>query len=104
MEAASKDPQIDAPSQSATLAVNGVTSDATTQNASVNDHEKQSNGSYETNKGEKQLNGDPEKNGSAVQPATESKPQAGGPPQVPDGGLQAWLQVLGAYMLFFNTW
>ncbi|ETS82739.1 hypothetical protein PFICI_04615 [Pestalotiopsis fici W106-1] len=23
---------------------------------------------------------------------------------VPDGGLQAWLQVLGAFFLFFNTW
>jgi hypothetical protein len=26
----------------------------------------------------------------------------GGPP--PDGGLTAWLQVLGGYFLFFNTW
>jgi len=41
----------------------------------------------------------------------EAKPNAapqapqgmpGGPP--PNGGLQAWLQVLGAWMLFFNTW
>lgn len=23
---------------------------------------------------------------------------------IPDGGLQAWLQVLGAHMLFFNSW
>ena len=31
------------------------------------------------------------------------KPQAGpGPP--PNGGLTAWLQVLGGWMLFFNTW
>jgi hypothetical protein len=22
----------------------------------------------------------------------------------PDGGLKAWLQVLGSWMLFFNTW
>lgn len=27
---------------------------------------------------------------------------APGPP--PNGGLQAWLQVLGSWMLFFNTW
>lgn len=26
----------------------------------------------------------------------------GGPP--PNGGLKAWLQVLGSWMLFFNTW
>lgn len=30
-------------------------------------------------------------------------PKAGLQP-VPDGGIQAWLQVLGSYMLFFNTW
>ena len=23
---------------------------------------------------------------------------------VPNGGLRAWLQVVGAFMLFFNTW
>jgi hypothetical protein len=26
----------------------------------------------------------------------------GGPP--PNGGLKAWLQVLGGFFLFFNTW
>ncbi|KAF2162590.1 hypothetical protein M409DRAFT_69147 [Zasmidium cellare ATCC 36951] len=25
-------------------------------------------------------------------------------PQCPDGGLQAWLQVLGSWMMIFNTW
>ncbi|KXL46368.1 MAG: hypothetical protein FE78DRAFT_89504 [Acidomyces sp. 'richmondensis'] len=30
------------------------------------------------------------------------KHQLGGPP--PNGGTQAWLQVLGSWMLFFNTW
>lgn len=23
---------------------------------------------------------------------------------IPDGGLQAWLQVVGAFFLWFNTW
>ena len=23
---------------------------------------------------------------------------------IPDGGLVAWLQVLGSFMIFFNTW
>ena len=27
-----------------------------------------------------------------------------GPPPIPNGGLQAWLQVLGAHFLWFNTW
>ncbi|KAK5115580.1 hypothetical protein LTR62_001239 [Meristemomyces frigidus] len=31
-----------------------------------------------------------------------SKPAGPGPP--PDGGTTAWLQVLGGYFLFFNTW
>ena len=26
------------------------------------------------------------------------------PSPVPDGGLTAWLQVVGGFMLFFNTW
>ena len=38
-------------------------------------------------------------------PATEEKPA---PPiglgPVPDGGAKAWMQVLGSWMLFFNTW
>lgn len=25
-------------------------------------------------------------------------------PQPPDGGLTAWLQVVGAFFLFFNSW
>ena len=35
-------------------------------------------------------------------PAGPPKGPPGGPP--PDGGLTAWLQVLGGYFLFFNTW
>ncbi|MCJ1333130.1 hypothetical protein MMC10_009824 [Thelotrema lepadinum] len=31
-----------------------------------------------------------------------NKPAGPGPP--PNGGLTAWLQVLGSFMLFFNTW
>ena len=31
-------------------------------------------------------------------------PAAKGPGPPPNGGLTAWLQVLGAFMLFFNTW
>lgn len=25
-------------------------------------------------------------------------------PKAPDGGLQAWLQVLGGFFIYFNTW
>ncbi|KAI4186836.1 MAG: hypothetical protein L6R41_003221 [Letrouitia leprolyta] len=32
------------------------------------------------------------------------KPMPSGPSLAPDGGLQAWLQVLGAFMLWFNSW
>lgn len=33
-----------------------------------------------------------------------SGPPAGGPPPPPDGGALAWLQVLSAFLLWFNTW
>lgn len=36
------------------------------------------------------------------QPPAAATPTGPGP--VPDGGTQAWLQVLGGWMLFFNTW
>lgn len=32
----------------------------------------------------------------------QDMPSGPGPP--PDGGLEAWLQVLGAFFLNFNTW
>lgn len=32
----------------------------------------------------------------------EAKPLAEEPP--PNGGLNAWLQVLGSFFLFFNSW
>ena len=45
-------------------------------------------------------------------PAPEIKDEVAAPPKpagppggpVPNGGTQAWLQVLGSWMLFFNTW
>lgn len=36
---------------------------------------------------------------NAVEP-----PKPTGPPPPPNGGLTAWLQVAGAFMIFFNTW
>ena len=32
------------------------------------------------------------------------KPVASPAKEVPDGGLVAWLQVAGAFSLFFNSW
>ncbi|KAH8883579.1 MFS general substrate transporter [Thozetella sp. PMI_491] len=42
----------------------------------------------------------------AVSVAAEPAPEPVAPtkPPVPDGGLQAWLQVVGAFFLWFNTW
>lgn len=34
---------------------------------------------------------------------SQPKPEANGSNAIPNGGLQAWLQVLGSFMLFFNT-
>lgn len=37
---------------------------------------------------------------SRVVCATSTKQLSG----IPDGGVRAWLQVLGSFMIFFNTW
>lgn len=50
--------------------------------------------------------------GSAAEPQASTaladkeaaRPAAGHDSPVPNGGLQAWLQVVGAFMIFFNTW
>ena len=45
-----------------------------------------------------------------VEDATEADEKSAAPPKSndpgppPNGGLKAWLQVLGGFMLFFNTW
>lgn len=45
-----------------------------------------------------------------VEAAAEAEAQPTGPPAhamgppPPNGGTKAWLQVLGSWMLFFNTW
>jgi hypothetical protein len=41
-----------------------------------------------------------------VKPPQQQGPPAGGPPggPPPNGGFKAWLQVLGSWFLFFNTW
>lgn len=36
--------------------------------------------------------------------ASENPPKPAGPPPPPNGGTKAWLQVLGAFFLNFNTW
>ncbi|KAK7943674.1 uncharacterized protein PG986_012787 [Apiospora aurea] len=48
-------------------------------------------------------------NGQQTNPDLESAPPApaqpqAGPPPAPNGGITAWLQVLGAFMIFFNSW
>jgi hypothetical protein len=37
-------------------------------------------------------------------PAPAPAPAPSQQSQIPNGGLQAWLQVLGAHLLFFNSW
>ncbi|KAL9056369.1 MAG: hypothetical protein Q9162_002960 [Coniocarpon cinnabarinum] len=45
----------------------------------------------------------PQSDGGAVK-KSQSKASANDVNSVPNGGLVAWLQVLGAWSLFFNTW
>ena len=51
-------------------------------------------------------NAAPPSHGSDNDTDEKQQPQkpAGGPPPPPNGGLTAWLHVLGGFCLFFNTW
>lgn len=54
------------------------------------------------------INDNDEKNGDNAE-TTVLEPQlptsaVSLPPPPPDGGLTAWLQVLGAHFLFFSSW
>ncbi|KAK7975611.1 NAD(P)-binding protein [Apiospora arundinis] len=39
-----------------------------------------------------------------VESAPSAPPAQTGPPPAPNGGITAWLQVLGVFMIFFNSW
>lgn len=46
-------------------------------------------------------NDSPPTSTSQTSPTTEKASIPAGPP---DGGLQAWLHILGSFFLYFNTW
>lgn len=41
---------------------------------------------------------------SRLEPARSSQPNVNDASKIPNGGLWAWLQVLGAFFLLFNSW
>lgn len=43
-------------------------------------------------------------NGTPLEKITSAKPSINNIKSVPNGGLRAWLQVLGSFFLFWNTW
>lgn len=42
--------------------------------------------------------------GSFSNQEKETQVTRAGPPTAPDGGFQAWIQVLGGFFIYFNTW
>jgi MFS family permease len=44
------------------------------------------------------------RDGAELETVASSKPSVNNIRSVPNGGLTAWLQVLGSFFLFFNTW
>lgn len=42
--------------------------------------------------------------GQELEPVKSKQPSVNHAASIPDGGLWAWLQVLGAFFLFFNSW
>lgn len=84
-------------------AASKMASRASQESSSANDE----NGNNGTNYIEKQLEETVQQTSPEIyspeQPAAPPKHVPGpGPP--PNGGLQAWLHILGSFMLFFNTW
>ena len=67
------------------------TTDATVAGAKAKDVDTTFLASISQTKEERDL-------GDVVQPRPSSTSEA------PNGGLKAWLQVLGAHLLFFNSW
>jgi hypothetical protein len=45
-----------------------------------------------------------EKDGAVLEPVQSRRSGARGVSEIPNGGLMAWLQVLGAFFLLFNSW
>lgn len=45
-----------------------------------------------------------EKHGAELEPVRSRHPSVKDASKLPDGGLWAWLQVLGAFFLLFNSW
>lgn len=39
-----------------------------------------------------------------LEPAVSKQPSVNNVTSIPNGGVTAWLQVLGAFFLFFNSW
>lgn len=46
----------------------------------------------------------PNDDASAAEPEQPAQPKPSGPSPPPNGGIVAWTQVAGGFMLFFNTW
>ena len=66
------------------------------------EHDASSNESLAANDISRQQEG---RTGSPSTPDEEKqKPPVASPGPPPNGGTAAWLQVLGGWMLFFNTW
>jgi hypothetical protein len=45
-----------------------------------------------------------EKDGTVLEPVQSRRSSARAVSDIPNGGLMAWLQVLGAFFLLFNSW
>ncbi|KAK1077661.1 hypothetical protein LTR48_008702, partial [Friedmanniomyces endolithicus] len=47
---------------------------------------------------------DPDSDGGQLEKTTSAKPSLTNIRFVPNGGLRAWLQVLGSFFIYFNAW
>lgn len=75
-----------------------------TQHRPAMDPEKSAKPRSLTATGEPPVGRDPQSPSSEAAPVTTPGPSGGGQGPVPDGGLQAWLQVVGSWVCLVATW
>lgn len=96
---ASLDEKIDAPSTSSGESIRSQRGDQVAQN-DVKEKELQ----VDDGEPNEEIVGVEDGTEGKLEPVKSKQPSVNNASSIPDGGLWAWLQVLGAFFLFFNSW
>ncbi|TKA76765.1 hypothetical protein B0A55_03651 [Friedmanniomyces simplex] len=88
------------------MATQGFTAPIDSESKDLENNSDKATESLDNHNDEEKFEHDHPEEAAAEAEAQPKGPPPGGPPggPPPNGGLQAWLQVLGSWCLFFNTW